>query len=323
MKKVKVILKPILFFTILLIFLIAFSQIFVPKDNRASASMDTREAKANGILVENKNTIDVLFVGNSEAYSGFDPMQIWHETGIPSYVCATPNQKLSLTFDFVRKAYTNQKPKLVVLEANCIFDNDKMTDKIESSLERTFPIFKYHNLWKKGYNKNAFEDVKYTWRDPNKGYWMAGKIDPSLHGNDYMIDKGKRVNISKGNIDYVLKIKNYVESHGSKFMIVSAPSTINMNYARHVALENFCRKNKIECIDYNVRNIGIDWTKDTRDKGDHLNSYGSAKLTNAFIKYLEKQKYLKDKRNDENYKLWDKDYKQYQKKYNIVVEASE
>ena len=32
--------------TILLIFLIAFSQIFVPKDNRASASMDTREAKA-------------------------------------------------------------------------------------------------------------------------------------------------------------------------------------------------------------------------------------------------------------------------------------
>lgn len=320
MKKYKMIYKPVIFVLILGLFLLLFSQIFVPKDNRISASMDSREAKANGILVEDKDTVDVLFVGNSEAYSAFDPMQIWHKTGIPSYVCATPRQKLNVTFDYVKKAYKNQKPKLVVLEANCIFDNNRLLSKIQDQIKNALPIFKYHNLWKKGYNKTAFDNVKYTWRDPNKGYWIAGKINPSLHGDDYMINKGEKVKISNANIDYVMKIKDYVESHGSKFMIVSVPSTKNMSYAKYIALKKFCEDYKIKCINYNLEDIGIDWTHDTRDKGDHLNSYGSTKLTNAFIEYLKKQDYLKDKRKNSKYKLWNEDYKRYKKKFDVLVE---
>ena len=84
--------KSLAFIGVFVCILTALSFLFVPKDNTRGAGLD--DQSANAILNEKENTIDTLFLGDSESYTSFIPMKIWKEYGITSYVCGTPSQKL-------------------------------------------------------------------------------------------------------------------------------------------------------------------------------------------------------------------------------------
>ena len=63
--------------------------------------------------------------------------------------------------------------------------------------------------------------------------------------------------------------------------------------------------------------IGLNWLKDTRDKGTHLNVYGAKKVSKNIGKYLVDKYSLKDLRDDKELsELWEKDYEQYKKQIN-------
>ena len=107
--------KAVVFILVILGLLFALSPVFMPKTNK-----DLRDSSANGILAEPAGTIDVIIVGDSEAYCTFIPLQMWNDYGITSYVCGTPKQTLDYSEDFLRKAFKSQKPKVVVLETNSV-----------------------------------------------------------------------------------------------------------------------------------------------------------------------------------------------------------
>ena len=62
----------------------------------------------------------------------------------------------------------------------------------------------------------------------------------------------------------------------------------------------------VDYIDTNLLrdDIPIDWKKDTKDKGDHLNYNGAVKMPNYIGKYLDDTKLFKDTRNDPSYDNW-------------------
>ena len=61
--------------------------------------------------------------------------------------------------------------------------------------------------------------------------------------------------------------------------------------------------------------IGIDWTRDTRDKGNHLNYSGAKKTTAELGKYLAENYTLPDRRNDEKISaLWNADLENFKEK---------
>lgn len=95
------------------------SKIFAPKNNAKESGID--DPNANGILSETEQTIDVLFLGDSECYSAFIPMQLWKKYGITSYNCGTAMQHLYYTEEFLHKAFERQSPKVVFLETNAIY----------------------------------------------------------------------------------------------------------------------------------------------------------------------------------------------------------
>ena len=71
---VKRLITAILFIAGLWGMIILTSGLFAPKSNEPDNGMEF--AEANGILGEKKNTIDVLFLGDSETYASFIPLQI-------------------------------------------------------------------------------------------------------------------------------------------------------------------------------------------------------------------------------------------------------
>ena len=102
------------------------------------------------------------------------------------------------------------------------------------------------------------------------------------------------------------KIRKLCEKNGAELLLVSAPSPVNYDYKKHNALEEYAKEKGLTYVDLNMkhRDIGLDWTNDRYDRGDHLNIHGARKVTEYIGKYLKENYQLPDRRKDDNWKEW-------------------
>ena len=315
MKYLKRILHAVLFFAGLYCLLLLSSQFFLPKNNTEEAGME--DLTANGFLAEKENSIDVLFLGDSEVHRSVIPMQIWKETGITSYDCSSDRQVLSYSFSLLKRAVDRQKPKIVFLETDAVYREHSPMVALYNEVSELFPIFRYHDRWKKMSKHDLTLSAKRTWRHYNKGYKYAIKGDPSTNKN-YIVPTDEKEDIPKINIMYTKMIKDYCDSIGAKFVLLSTPSTINWNYKQHNGLKQFAEELGCDYIDMNLmpNEVPIDWDIDTFDKGNHLNYRGAVKVTNYLTKYITETGLCKSHKGDPEYAQWDEDYKQFEEQVN-------
>lgn len=304
------ILKGITFVSIFVLLLMITSYIFSPKNNDKKSGM--LQATAYGILTEEKNTIDTLIIGDSESYSSISPMQLWEEYGYTSYVCGTPAQQLYQSYDFLQLTLKTQQPKIVILETNSIYRKLSLEKYLYYQCEQWLPILKYHNRWKQIKTQDFYQPIEYTWKHDMKGFRYQTGIKPSKV-YDYMKDKKNMKNISPKNLYFLDKIRHLCEENDIQFILMSTPSLKNWNYDKHKGVQDYADKYNIEYIDMNLANkeIGIDWLKDTRDQGDHLNFKGACKATQYLGKYLNNQNILINHKNDKKYNSWNKCLQKY------------
>ena len=307
MKKIiKRIVSCVLFVAILLGLLLVSSLIFQPKSNDKASGI--HYPRANGILSEPKDSIDTVFIGDSEVYHSFIPLNIWRDYGITSYDVSSPSQKLVYSMEFLKKTFEKQSPKIVFLETNAIFRKSYFEDEITYKAEQIFPVFRYHDRWKNLQLKDFSATVEYTANENNKGYFFTKKSKPATDKaiKEYMKYSDVSAPILSTNKKYLKEIAEFCKKHGTKLVLISTPSTKNWNYQRHNAMEAFSKDLGVDYIDTNLLrdDIPIDWKKDTKDKGDHLNYNGAVKVTDYIGKYLDDTKLFKDKRNDPSYDNW-------------------
>ena len=90
---------------------------------------------------------------------------------------------------------------------------------------------------------------------------------------------------------------------------MSVPSTKNWSMEKHNGVDALARRLGLQFIDMNLlqNEIPIDWATDTRDKGDHLNYYGAAKVSSYMGRFLAEQGVFSDKRDDPEYDAWNSD----------------
>lgn len=307
MKKIiKRIVSCVLFVAILLGLLQVSSLIFQPKSNDKASGI--HYLRANGIFSEPKDSIDTVFIGDSEVYHSFIPLNIWRDYGITSYDVSSPSQKLVYSMEFLKKTFENQSPKIVFLETNAIFRKSYLEDEITYKAEQIFPVFRYHDRWKNLQLKDFSATVEYTANENNKGYYFTKKSKPATDKaiKEYMKYSDVSAPILSTNRKYLNGIAKFCKNHGAKLVLISTPSTKNWNYQRHNTMEAISKDLGVDYIDTNLLrdDIPIDWKKDTKDKGDHLNYNGAVKLTDYVGKYLDDTKLFKDKRNDPSYDNW-------------------
>lgn len=291
-------------FTIgLLALLVATSRITVPKTNEPGSGME--EVVANGVMGEGEGTVDVLFIGDSESHNTFIPLRIWEASGYTSYNCGTGDQTLDYSYEILRRTLEKQDLRIVFLEANAIYYKESKEIPYAWLCEK-FPVFRYHNRWKKLVSDDFTKSPEYTWTDYNKGYHYTNEIVPSKD-TDYVVPTEERARIRPRNRYYVRKIKQLCDRSGAQLVFISTPSTANFTYKRHNGTSDLAAELGCEFIDMNlmIDELGIDWNVDTKDKGNHLNYTGALKATAWMTDYLEKTGLLEDHRKDPGFKAWE------------------
>lgn len=118
---------------------------------------------------EDRDSIDVLFLGSSIAYCDIMPSVLYEKTGIPSYMVCGPELTASLSYYYLKEALKTQSPQVVYVEATSFFfPRYTSSTKInvgympyslnrlaatfrgaekEERLGLLFPLYNYHSRW--------------------------------------------------------------------------------------------------------------------------------------------------------------------------------
>lgn|SRR5574344_234050 len=325
----KNVIKTIVFIILLLISIHTFGYFLRP-----SFTLDNSWP---AFIKEKKNTIDVLFIGDSGIYSDVSPMAIYRDTGITSYDLASPAATNMAAYYAMLEAVKYQHPKVIVMNVTKMFDGKETnafthqvadilplnSNKINMINDSNYsfsdsdklgfiePFFKYHDNWRKiNFLNKTNKGVYYL-----KGYIFNSIKKSATNGNNYMEDDGTVQNLTPSYVaDYILKTKEYCDENDIKLLLISVPDTVEWNYDKYVAASAWAKTNNLTYLDFNdyLGELGINYTNDTYDAGNHLNISGATKLSNYLGEYLQKNyDGLVDHRSDPAYSSWNNDLQKY------------
>lgn len=116
---------------------LALGPVFQPKGNSADAGMIN--ASSNAFTGEAPDTIDAVFIGDSETYTSLSPMEMWKTHGLTTYNCSTSGQTLPYCSTLLDRVLKTQHPKVVFLEANALFRRFSYEKVVARRGERRLP----------------------------------------------------------------------------------------------------------------------------------------------------------------------------------------
>ena len=257
--------------------------------------------KLRMVKAESEDTLDVLFVGDSECWAAFSPIQLYGEYGIASYNCANPGQWTGDTVVMLKQVLKKQNPSVVVMGTSPLYSYpDYSTYKFAQIL----PVFHYHNYYKVFKDKLGGKALK--------GANLVETTKPYTGSLNYMASDTVLNPIDNLCLKHLNEIVQICKDNNITLVMVTSPSALNWTEGKHLAVSTWCQENQIMYVDYNeteeLQRISFDWSTDTRDKGDHVNVSGSKKVTKDLGKILTENFSLQDHRNEEAYAEWEKTY---------------
>ena len=212
-------------------------------------------------------------------------------------------------------ALRRQHPNALLIETHALY-TDLEPGKADELLlqqagQNAFQIFRLHNLWKDAIEKP--KNKRRVW----KGFRLMPTIRPPKQLGDYMKPDDGTEPIDPQNVRILKKIQKICERRGMALLLYSAPSPKNYNMKRHNTLALLSEELGVPYTDLNLKTgeVGIDWTTDSLDGGDHLNLSGARKTTAYLQRMLQAEvPALSDKRSDPAYSEWNGLAARYQKR---------
>lgn len=311
-------LSAIIVLALLAPMMIGLSILFQPKNNQAEFGMI--EPSANGFLGEPDNTLDVLFVGDSEVFASYSPLQMWHERGFTSYDASSAGQKIIYGKTLLKRAFAKHSPRVVVFETDSLFRDFSISEGVFREMEDVLPVLEYHNRWKSLTLADVTSMPQTTWSDENKGFVLRGgaKVaDTSAYG----VDTGEITAVPRNNAIWLRSMVDICRKSGAVPLLMSSPSPANWSMAKHHGVQSIADELGIAYVDLNLvhEEMGLDWREDTYDGGDHLNYHGARKVSKYVGAYLSKTYGLPDRRKDSDYTAWNAAYKRYAKRVRALL----
>ncbi|MBQ9549926.1 MAG: SGNH/GDSL hydrolase family protein [Lachnospiraceae bacterium] len=286
------------------ILLLLTSYLVSPDEGEVYDIISTRR-KIEDLRLERKDSIDVIFAGDSLVFRDISPLRIWEKSGITSYDLSDGAMRLCDQCVLIRNFCRRQSPKLLVLEAD-IMTKEASPYKDDFAIptnliERIFPIFHYHTFYK---GLGLFGEYKGA--AATKGYQPEETVEPYEGRTDYMEAEAEPVEIGERNLIYLKRIVDFCEKNDIELLILALPSPGNYNKEVNKAVQRWADDNGVSFTDLNYEcdDIGIDWLTDTKDGGDHLNRKGAEKVSDYLAGFFSENYTLTDHRDDPEYSDW-------------------
>ena len=308
MKK-KLIIKSIAALVILVACLVVTGIVTVPK---WVTGHNPQTLQTGGFSDIERDSVDVLVLGSCQSYQGFNPAVFWKNTGLTSYVLASPDQRMYTTCYYLQYALRTQSPKVVLLDALYLIDEntpssaldskayvpmslcaeklalsdtsfeycyqgDKGTpqyllDRAGNAVKTVFPVLAFHA--RTDYTEN---DLLYL-AGHDFGICFNGGI-PFYYTRDispyagYMDDRGETAQIDGSAREWFAKIKELCDSGGITPVLYKTPSPSKWSAAAHDAVAQLAREAGVEFVDFNL--------DEYRDAFDYTSDFHTAWKLNA------------------------------------------
>lgn len=256
--------------------------------------------------VKKVKNIDILILGSSHAYRGFDP-RIFQKYGFSAFNLGSSGQTPVQTELLLKKYLEKINPKMIIFEVSPLIFS---TDGVESALDliandtidsHTIKMsielnhLKVYNtllygLFSQLVNLNAGYREPLARRDdtyiPGTGY-----VEKKLKYNDENKADDKRYVINKKQLLYFKKVVDMINSKNISLLLVQAPvtSTLYKSYGINARFDNIMEQNG-NYINYNNR-IDLDDSQHFYDL-HHLNQWGVTLFNQMVIEDIIKSKIL-------------------------------
>lgn len=267
------------------------STVFHPKDGSDSSGYSKNITTA--YRAEAQNTIDVVFIGNSNAYRAFNPNQLWDEKKITSCVVGGPMMRTDEVYRYLKDIYKTQSPKQVVLEANCLylyldtnglergaipvagapygmnirlnaelklpgrdfFKNklNELEDAIMTKIAYEASLMKYHDRWQ-SISSYDFLHPEQRYYYVSKGFLYGKGAKPFSKGESYMDSENSNPKeISGFNKYFFGKIYELCREHKTVLSVVAVPSGTNWSTSRHNSVASLAKEYSVDFTDFNLK----------------------------------------------------------------------
>ena len=335
-KTIKSVLSIILFFLLLTLLLAGLSSVLEYKDGREKITP----------FIERAEQIDVLFFGDSHAYSGIYPMELWENYGIASYNLANYNLPIPVSYWVMRNALLYCKPKVIVLDVNQIWEQAKLCEssgnvhsgldgfplsrvKLEAIFdlmddplftdehgqrykdlrsEFIFPFIKYHSRW---------SDLTMRDLQPNYNQELGGQRKIAVaEPDEYELTSSAADEQGFGFV-YLRRFIEHCQSAGIRVMLVNLPYPCRNNNEEQLytnAVMYTAEEYGIEYIDFVYMDQIVDYSTDCYDPASHLNPSGAWKVTDFIGQRLSEAYDLPDHRKEASYASWNNEYAAYRER---------
>lgn len=304
-------LRGVTFLILALALLALLSFLVLPRGNGPEDGMDN--PNAHGYLGEPENSLDLIVIGNSDAYSGFSPLELWQSDGVASYVSGIGKQTIFGAYSTLQEVLSCQTPQVVILETDLLFAGGRgigpYEKLVENRLEEGLPVIRYHDRWKElamtGLPVDRLTEWDNDWVSGDKGFYFSKRVKAN-EDLDYM-ESGSKNRKLRRIIRWELDaFRKTCEEQGIRLILAEFPSESSWSADKHDAVQRYADQYGLEFIDLNYlqEEIGFDWATDTRDGGNHLNLYGARKVTAYLGDYLREHCQLPDHRGEERYAPW-------------------
>ena len=115
----KNLIKAFVFIIIIIIIICVLNRVFSPVGSNEGGWYVAGALR--DMYKQDKNTVDVLFVGDSNVYTLISPFEIYNNIGVTGFSASTPQQDMIGSYYIIKEFFKNQKPKIVMLETGEIF----------------------------------------------------------------------------------------------------------------------------------------------------------------------------------------------------------
>ena len=343
--------RAVIFTALFILIFVSLSRAFALGTSTSEDGMENRISRA--YRGEDKDSLDVVFVGNSDVYRAVSPIDLYHYTGITSAVCGKPGNSIKAIADDVRDVLKYQHPKVLVLETDCMFSGQnpqfkksKTTKEVKSSASSNsgsigtflskvknkvntldnaiiaavnfyFPLMKYHGRWNTLDISSFINQSKKYYKFSNKGMAYSNNVKPYDSQEDYMSSKpDKPAKLRAEQKQAFDEIYGLCTENDIRLVLFTVPSANTWNNDRSAAMQELADEYGLTYYDYNIDYPeGFDWSIHTKDGGNHLNYDGALTVTRDFGNKLLTDLGLTETRlSDEQRQQWDDDYRLFHKK---------